>query len=76
MLKDFPEAEFGPRIEFREYSFLQNPLVPKQVILAIRPILLCLRIYFTFLFFVLGQCNKFISSLDLGEGVIARSPAL
>ncbi|KAJ4780116.1 Nucleotide-diphospho-sugar transferase family protein [Rhynchospora pubera] len=31
MLKDLPEEEFGPRIEFREYSFLQNPSLPKHV---------------------------------------------
>lgn len=32
-------------------------------------------LYFSF-FFVLDRCNTFISSLDLGEGVITRSPAL
>ena len=31
MLKDLPEGEFGPGINFREYSFLDNPLLPKQV---------------------------------------------
>lgn len=31
MLKELPEAEFGPGINFREYSFLENPLLPKQV---------------------------------------------
>ncbi|KAH9321204.1 hypothetical protein KI387_015843, partial [Taxus chinensis] len=31
MLTSFPEAEFGPSIDFREYSFLANPRVPKQV---------------------------------------------
>ena len=31
MLKDLPEREFGPQIEFREYSFLQNPSLPKHV---------------------------------------------
>lgn len=31
MLKDLPENEFGPQIEFREYSFLQNPSLPKHV---------------------------------------------
>ncbi|XP_022941191.1 arabinosyltransferase XEG113-like [Cucurbita moschata] len=31
MLKDLPEEEFGPGINFREYSFLDNPLLPKQV---------------------------------------------
>ncbi|XP_020092200.1 arabinosyltransferase XEG113 isoform X2 [Ananas comosus] len=41
MLKDFPEAEFGPRIEFREYSFLQNPLVPKQVKESLLEVQLC-----------------------------------
>ncbi len=25
MTKEFPEAEFGPDIPFREYSFLDNP---------------------------------------------------
>ncbi|KAB1226246.1 hypothetical protein CJ030_MR1G019553 [Morella rubra] len=31
MLKELPEEEFGPRINIREYSFLENPLLPKQV---------------------------------------------
>lgn len=31
MLKELPEAEFGPPIDFREYSFLQNPRLSKQV---------------------------------------------
>uniref|UniRef100_A0A0D9VVY1 Nucleotide-diphospho-sugar transferase domain-containing protein n=1 Tax=Leersia perrieri TaxID=77586 RepID=A0A0D9VVY1_9ORYZ len=31
MLNDLPEAEFGPHIDFREYSFLENPSLPKQV---------------------------------------------
>ncbi|PKI76521.1 hypothetical protein CRG98_003072 [Punica granatum] len=31
MLKELPEDEFGPRIGIREYSFLDNPLMPKQV---------------------------------------------
>ncbi|CAK9325397.1 unnamed protein product [Citrullus colocynthis] len=31
MLKELPEEEFGPGINFREYSFLENPLLPKQV---------------------------------------------
>ncbi|KAJ4950209.1 hypothetical protein NE237_027041 [Protea cynaroides] len=31
MLKDLPEEEFGPRIDFREYSFLNNPSLPEQV---------------------------------------------
>jgi len=32
MLKELPEEEFGPGIGIREYSFLDNPLLPKQVI--------------------------------------------
>lgn len=31
MLKDLPEEEFGPRIDIREYSFLDNPAVPQEV---------------------------------------------
>ncbi|KAL5708922.1 hypothetical protein ACHQM5_019665 [Ranunculus cassubicifolius] len=31
MLKDLPEGEFGAKIDFREYSFLENPLLPKEV---------------------------------------------
>ncbi|KAG1355463.1 hypothetical protein COCNU_07G015750 [Cocos nucifera] len=41
MLKEFPEAEFGPRIDFREYSFLQNPLVPKEVKESLLEVQLC-----------------------------------
>lgn len=31
MLKDMPENEFGPPIRIREYSLLDNPLMPKEV---------------------------------------------
>lgn len=31
MLKEFPEEEVGPSINIREYSFLDNPSMPKQV---------------------------------------------
>lgn len=31
MLKQQPEEEFGPGINIREYSFLDNPSLPKQV---------------------------------------------
>lgn len=31
MLAKLPEAEFGQMIEFREYSFLENPSLPKKV---------------------------------------------
>ncbi|MQL98019.1 hypothetical protein Taro_030727 [Colocasia esculenta] len=31
MLKDLAEEEYGPKIDFREYSFLDNPLLPQQV---------------------------------------------
>ncbi|CAL1373844.1 unnamed protein product [Linum trigynum] len=31
MLKELPEEEFGPGINIREYSFLDNPSLPKQV---------------------------------------------
>lgn len=31
MLKELPEDEFGPGISIREYSFLDNPSMPKQV---------------------------------------------
>ncbi|KAK4804258.1 hypothetical protein SAY86_004075 [Trapa natans] len=31
MVKELPEEEFGPRINIREYSFLDNPSMSKQV---------------------------------------------
>ncbi|KAF6158862.1 hypothetical protein GIB67_012505 [Kingdonia uniflora] len=31
MMKELPEEEFGPGISFREYSFIDNPLLPKQI---------------------------------------------
>jgi len=31
MLKELPEEEFGPSINIREYSFFDNPAVPRQV---------------------------------------------
>lgn len=31
MLKDLAVEEFGPAINIREYSFLNNPLLPQQV---------------------------------------------
>ncbi|XP_010266425.1 PREDICTED: arabinosyltransferase XEG113 isoform X2 [Nelumbo nucifera] len=31
MLKELPEEEFGPAIHFKEYSFLDNSLLPKQI---------------------------------------------
>ncbi|CAK9144073.1 unnamed protein product [Ilex paraguariensis] len=31
MLKEMPEEEFGPGISLREYSFLDNPSLPRQV---------------------------------------------
>ncbi|PIN26282.1 hypothetical protein CDL12_00960 [Handroanthus impetiginosus] len=31
MLKEFPEEELGPGINFREYSFFDNPSMPQQV---------------------------------------------
>jgi arabinosyltransferase len=34
MLKDLPKEEFGQHIDFREYSFLENPSLPKEVILS------------------------------------------
>lgn len=30
-LPDFPESQFGPNIQFREYSFLENPRLPGEV---------------------------------------------
>ncbi|XP_042405849.1 arabinosyltransferase XEG113-like isoform X1 [Zingiber officinale] len=41
MLNDLSEAEFGPQIDFREYSFLQNPLVPKHVKESVLDVQLC-----------------------------------
>ena len=31
MLKELPEEEFGPGIDFREYSILDNPSLPQEV---------------------------------------------
>ncbi|CAL5435930.1 unnamed protein product [Camellia sinensis] len=31
MMEELPEEEFGPGINWREYSFLDNPSLPKQV---------------------------------------------
>jgi hypothetical protein len=31
MLKELPEEEFGPRIDIREYSILDNPSLPSEV---------------------------------------------
>lgn len=31
MLKELPEEEFGPQIDIKEYSFFDNPSVPRQV---------------------------------------------
>lgn len=31
MLKEMPKEEFGPGIDIREYTFLDNPSMPKQV---------------------------------------------
>ncbi|KAF5460233.1 hypothetical protein F2P56_020116 [Juglans regia] len=31
MLKEMPDEEFGPGIDIREYTFLDNPSMPKQV---------------------------------------------
>lgn len=41
MLKELPVAEFGPRIEFREYSFLQNPRLSKRVKESFLKVQLC-----------------------------------
>lgn len=38
MLRDLPEIEFGPQIEFREYSIFENQYMPAQV-LALRNIM-------------------------------------
>ncbi|TVU46317.1 hypothetical protein EJB05_05843 [Eragrostis curvula] len=41
MLKDLPEEEFGPHIDFREYSFFENPSLPKQVKESLLEVQLC-----------------------------------
>ncbi|XP_020694442.1 arabinosyltransferase XEG113-like [Dendrobium catenatum] len=41
MLRDQPFEEFGPNIDFREYSFLQNPRLPKQVKESFLEVKLC-----------------------------------
>ncbi|KAL6599545.1 hypothetical protein ACP70R_045682 [Stipagrostis hirtigluma subsp. patula] len=41
MLKDMPEKEFGPHIDFREYSFFENPSLPKQVKESFLEVQLC-----------------------------------
>ncbi|CAD6341781.1 unnamed protein product [Miscanthus lutarioriparius] len=41
MLKDLPKEEFGPHIDFREYSFLENPSLPKEVKDSLLDVQLC-----------------------------------
>ncbi|PKA64104.1 hypothetical protein AXF42_Ash005116 [Apostasia shenzhenica] len=41
MLKSLPEDEFGRKIGFREYSFLQNPRLPKMVKESYTQVQLC-----------------------------------
>ncbi|URD78485.1 Nucleotide-diphospho-sugar transferase [Musa troglodytarum] len=41
MLHGLSEEEFGPQIHFREYSFLQNPSVPKHVKESLLNVQLC-----------------------------------
>ncbi|CAL4943035.1 unnamed protein product [Urochloa decumbens] len=41
MLKDLPKEEFGPPIDFREYSFLDNPSLPKEVKESLLEVQLC-----------------------------------
>ncbi|XP_020596119.1 arabinosyltransferase XEG113 isoform X2 [Phalaenopsis equestris] len=41
MLRDQSFEEFGPTIDFREYSFLQNPRLPKQVKESFLEVQLC-----------------------------------
>ncbi|XP_024520921.1 arabinosyltransferase XEG113 [Selaginella moellendorffii] len=43
MLKNMPEEEFGPAIDFREYSFLENPRVPQEIKTSRLSIRLCSR---------------------------------
>ncbi|XP_062215246.1 arabinosyltransferase XEG113-like isoform X2 [Phragmites australis] len=41
MLKDLPKEEFGPYIDFREYSFFENPSFPKQAKESLLEVQLC-----------------------------------
>nr|CAB3494077.1 unnamed protein product [Digitaria exilis] len=41
MMKDLPKEEFGPHIDFREYSFLENPSLPKEVKESFLEVQLC-----------------------------------
>ncbi|CAL9781232.1 unnamed protein product [Musa acuminata subsp. burmannicoides] len=41
MVRGLSEEEFGPQIHFREYSFLQNPSVPKHVKESLLNVQLC-----------------------------------
>ncbi|KAL5683111.1 hypothetical protein ACJX0J_009496, partial [Zea mays] len=41
MLKDLPKEEFGQHIDFREYSFLENPSLPKEVKDSLLEVELC-----------------------------------
>ncbi|XP_062211731.1 arabinosyltransferase XEG113-like isoform X2 [Phragmites australis] len=41
MLNDLPKEEFGPHIDFREYSFFENPSLPKQVKESLLEVQLC-----------------------------------
>ena len=66
MLKDLPEEEFGPRIDFREYTFLENPSLPKQVTLC------CLQAFHLYPGNKMA-CPLIVSvwSIDLGERVVS-----
>ncbi|XP_078445651.1 arabinosyltransferase XEG113-like isoform X2 [Wolffia australiana] len=41
MVSELSEDEFGPKIDFREYSFLENPLLPKEVISSRMEVEIC-----------------------------------
>lgn len=36
MLQNLPQQEFGPHIDIREYTFLDNPALPQEVRLFVK----------------------------------------
>ena len=74
MLKDLPKEEFGPHIDFREYSFLENPSLPKEVISSdLLPFL-----HFTLNAWQQELCPLIVLiwSVQIGERIVARGSTL
>ncbi|CAM0903278.1 unnamed protein product [Alopecurus aequalis] len=61
MLKDLAEEEFGAHIDFREYSFLENPSLPKQVKES---------------FLEVQLCDEHSTRCSIANGINKRTPLL